>query len=174
MYNLLLSLLQFSDDVSGAFRWPRLHPWIATAFSFLLFEMLYIPTGQVFGSITSAQNFESISKFRTILARHIFEHENCDDLIHKYYYLIDQVKFSQDNTPDTAQFTQVKSCPQHKGIRRSNGSLDTQPFIMFVDDNLMAGTPDRIKQCMAANLEALFCTMGYDAPTIQRSNVSIE
>ena len=63
IYNMRISLptediLQFSDDVSGAFRWPRLHPWIAPAFSFLFFGTLYIPTGQVFGSNTSAQNFE--------------------------------------------------------------------------------------------------------------------
>ena len=42
IYNMRISLphediLQFSDDVSGAFRWPRLHPWIAPAFSFLFF-----------------------------------------------------------------------------------------------------------------------------------------
>ena len=77
---LSTDILQFSDDVSGDFRWPRLHSWIATAFSFLLFKTLYIPTSQVFGSNTSAQNFESIAKARTILAKHIFEHENCDEI----------------------------------------------------------------------------------------------
>ena len=111
VYNMRISLpstdiLQFLDDVSGAFRWPRLHPWIATAFYFLLFDTLYIPTGQVFGSNTSDQNFEPIAKSRTILARHIFEHENCDELIHKYSYLINQVKFSQETA--TTQFTPNK------------------------------------------------------------------
>ena len=45
---------------------------------------------------------------------------------------------------------------------------------MFVDDNLMADKPNHMKKCMAASLEALFCTMGFDAPTIHRINVSIE
>ena len=80
-----IDILQFLDDVSGAFRWSRLHPWIATAFFFMLFDTLYIPTGQVFGSNTSAQNFEPIAKSRTILAQHIFEHEDCNSLIQKYF-----------------------------------------------------------------------------------------
>ena len=49
-----------------------------------------------------------------------------------------------------------------------------QPFIMFVDDNLMADTRPRMKKCMATSLEALFRTMGFDKPEIRRSNVSID
>ena len=179
IYNMRISLpnteiVQFSDDVSGAFRWPRLHPWISTAFSFMLFGTLYIPTGQVFGSNTSAQNFEPIAKSRTILAQHIFEHEDCNELILKYSHLINPVKFHIDDNVDPSAFIPAKPCPLHKGVKKSDGSIKPQPFIMFVDDNLMADTPYRIKQCMAASLEALFRVMGFDCPSIRHSNVSIE
>ncbi len=179
IYNMRISLpttdiVQFSDDVSGAFRWPRLHPWIATAFSFMLFGTLYVPTGQVFGSNTSAQNFEPIAKSRTILAQHIFDNEDCDLLIKKHSNLIDQVKFADNDTVDPLLFVQAKPCPMHQGIRREDGSLQPQPFIMFVDDNLMADTPYRMRKCMAASLESLFRVMGFDEPKIRRSNVSID
>ena len=110
--------VQFSDDVSGAFRWPRLHPWIAAAFSFILFNTLYISCGKVFGSNTSAQNFEHIAKTRTLLARHIFENEDCDQLMKKYFYLINSDKFDEDVNQDPSTFIQVKPCAIHQGIWR--------------------------------------------------------
>ena len=78
-YNLRIiypneDILLYSDDVSGSFRWPRLNPFVSSAFSFLFFGTLYIPVGQVFGDNTSAQNFEPIAKARTILSRHLFPH----------------------------------------------------------------------------------------------------
>ena len=76
IYNMGISLLeedipQFPDDVSNAFRWPRLHPLIAPAFSFLFLGTLYIHTGKVFWSSTIAQNFELFAKARTLLVQHI-------------------------------------------------------------------------------------------------------
>ena len=40
-------ILLYSDNVSGAFRWPRLNPFIAAAFSFLFYGTLYVIVGQV-------------------------------------------------------------------------------------------------------------------------------
>ena len=57
-------LLLYSDDVSGAFRWPRLNLHIATSMAFTLFDSIHLPAGQVFGNNSSAQNFEPISKAR--------------------------------------------------------------------------------------------------------------
>ena len=65
-------ILIYSDDVSGAFRWSRLNPFIAAVFSFLFYGTLYVPVGQVFGGNTSAQNFEPVAKSRVILSKHIF------------------------------------------------------------------------------------------------------
>ena len=179
IYNMRISLpnediLQFSDDVSGAFRWPRLHPWIATAFSFLFFGTLYIPTGQVFGSNTSAQNFEPIAKARTLVAKHIFNNEDCEALVRKHALLIDQVKFDPIEDLPSESFVKAKPCSKHKGIYKSNGLRLPQPFIMFVDDLLLADTRLFMKLCMAASLESLYRVMGPDLPELRRSNVSIE
>ena len=98
IYNMGISLLeedipQFPDDVSNAFRWPRLHPLIAPAFSFLFLGTLYIHTGKVFWSSTIAQNFELFAKARTLLVQHIFDNEDCIILVNKYSHPIDQVRF---------------------------------------------------------------------------------
>ncbi len=55
----------------------------------MLFRTLYVPTGQVFGSNTSAQNFEPIAKSRTILAQHIFDSKIAskdDEKVSHYQY----------------------------------------------------------------------------------------
>ena len=149
------------------------HPWIATAFSFLFYGALYIPTGQVFGSNTSAQIFEPIAYACTKLAQHIFENEDCDALIIKYQSLIDKVIFSPDDG-DPNSFVRAKPCSIHQGINKPDGSLMPQPFIMFVDDNLMVDTRYRMQKCMTVSLEALFRTMSFDKPEIHCSNVSID
>ena len=136
-------------------------------FSFL------VPTGQVFGSNTSAQNFELFAKARTLLARYIFETEDCAALVAKYSYLIDKVQF-QSRNEQLEDFIQSKRCPFHTCIIKQNGTLKLQPFIMFVDDNLMVDTRLRMKYCMAASLEALFRTMDHDKPEICRSNGSVD
>ena len=46
-------ILLFDDDVKGAFRHNKYHPDIAAAFSFIIANLLYIPLGGTFGSITS-------------------------------------------------------------------------------------------------------------------------
>jgi len=62
IWNLRISypkkdILLWDDDVSGAFRYNKYHPDIASAFAFILSKTLYIPTGQCFGGNTSAQKF---------------------------------------------------------------------------------------------------------------------
>ena len=55
-------ILLFDDDVKGAFRHCKYHPDIATAFSFIIANLLFVPLGGTFGSITSPASFEPITK----------------------------------------------------------------------------------------------------------------
>ena len=50
IWNLRISypkkdILLWDDDVSGAFRYKKYHPDIASTFAFILSKTLYIPTG---------------------------------------------------------------------------------------------------------------------------------
>ena len=138
IYNLRIThkneeILLFCDDVSGAFRWPRLHPFIASSFCFPFFGTMYIPTGQVFGSNTSAKFFEPLATARSILAQHLFN--SYPVLVEKHTPLINQITFSPAPVTTTT-FTQANPCLLNKGVKLEDGSLKAPPFVMFVDDLL--------------------------------------
>ena len=61
-------ILLFDDDVKGAFRHTKYHPDVASAFSFIIENLLYIPLGSTFGSVTSPSDFEPIARARIHLA----------------------------------------------------------------------------------------------------------
>ena len=163
-------LLLYSDDVSGAFRWPRLNPYIATSMAFALFDAVHLPAGQVFGSNASAQNFEPIAKARKILVEHFF---NDKTLIEKYDNILKNVKFSEKPPPGT-EFVLAKPCKLRTGVKDKNGNLKNPKLYMFVDDSLMVEIMSRIMQLLAASIESLFNIMGEDMPDIRRSNLSMD
>ena len=51
----LLDILLFDDDVKWSFR-HKYHPDITTVFSFIISNLLYVPLGGTFSSITSPSN----------------------------------------------------------------------------------------------------------------------
>ena len=58
----------FDDDVKGAFRYSKYHPDIASALSFIMNNILYVPMDATFGSGTSLSNFEPFARARIRLA----------------------------------------------------------------------------------------------------------
>ena len=59
------------DDVKSAFRQCKYHPDVASAFSFVISQFLFIPLGGTFGAITSPPNFEPIARARVHLAQYL-------------------------------------------------------------------------------------------------------
>lgn len=75
IWNLRIShpkeiIFLWDDNVAGAFRQGKYNPEVESAFSFLIFNRLWIPCGMVFGGNTSASGFETIAVTRMHLARH--------------------------------------------------------------------------------------------------------
>ena len=163
-------LLLYSDDVSGAFRWPRLNPYIATSMAFALFDSVHIPAGQVFGHNGSAQNFEPIAKARKKLVEILFDD---DTLIEKHKNILKNVRFSNPPTSGT-KFVQAKPCQLRQGLRDRNGKLLNPKMFMFVDDSLLVEIFSRMWKLLAASIESLFQVMGEDMPDIRRSNLSMD
>ena len=93
-------LLLYSDDVSGAFRWPKLNPYIASSMAYVLLDALCIPLEQVFGNNTSAQNFEQIALARQMLVEKLFGDKS---LIEKHNNILKNVKF-YDEAPQNTIF----------------------------------------------------------------------
>ena len=163
IWNLRISypqtdILLFDDDVKGAFRHCKYHPDVASAFSFIISNYLYIPLGGTFGSITSPANFEPIARARIHLAEYL---SNRRDLYHKFKHIIDEVKFSEKPSA-TTKFVQATKDSIHKGVI----DLEKTRYNMFVDDNLFAQVRDKIKHAMAASIEALHIILGF--PDIEK------
>lgn len=99
-------ILLWDDDVSGAFRQPKLHPDVSALFSFNLINYLFIPVGQTFGSNTSPHNYEPFALTRAWLAM-ILPREN-DELIEKHWNYIGKIKFRTSPKIGEVIFTKVK------------------------------------------------------------------
>ena len=81
----------WDDDEAGAFRHIKYNPEIAAAFSFTIGHYLFLATGLVFGSTTSAEDHEIIATARKLLAYHISRDWK---LLNKHKTLLKQVKYS--------------------------------------------------------------------------------
>ena len=154
-------ILLFDDDVKGAFRHSKYHPDIASAFSFIIEQFLFIPLGGTFGSITSPSNFEPIARARVHLAEYLSDRR---DLLCKYQDIINKVKFADEPTFET-KFVQAVKDSIHTGVK----CLKKTKFNMFVDDSLFAQVREIITHAMAASIEALYIILGFPE-TVKRQN----
>ena len=171
IWNLRIShphsdILLFDDDVKGAFRHCKYHPDIASAFSFIIGQLLFIPLGGTFGSITSPANFEPIARARTHLAEYLSDRR---DLLHKYEHIIDKVQFSEEPTEQQV-FIQAIQDSTHKGVK----NLRKTSYNMFVDDNLFAQIRENIKHAMAASIEALYIILGRPETDKRQDPLSLD
>ena len=151
-------ILVFDDDVKGAFRHCKYHPDIAAAFSFIIEDLLFVPLGGTFGSITSPSNFEPIARARTHLAEFLSDRR---DLLDKYKDIINKVEFSDEPDNHTV-YVQAVTDVFNQGVLQ----LEKTKYNMFVDDSLFAQIRDIIKHAMAASIEALYIVLGF--PDLER------
>ena len=161
-----VDIMLMDDDVKGAFRHCKYHPDVASAFSFIINELLFISLGGTFGCIVTPSNFEPIARARTHLAYHLSHRR---DLLLKYKHIIDKVSFSEPQTTETI-FTKACPCSINKGLSEPNRTQ----YNMFVDDSLFAQTRDNIKHAMAASIEALHIILGYPNTEVRQNPLSLD
>jgi len=160
----------WDDDVAGAFRLIKYNPYIASAFSAIVHDILCIPTGQIFGGNTSAQNFEGLAIAREYLSC-FFSTEKYHSLIAKHSEILKHIKYTPQPPPLTT-FVQATSDSEHTGVFDQAGSPVNTPHNTFVDDNHMADVFPRIKLAQAASIEGLFQLLGFPEPQFRRSVLS--
>jgi len=153
--------------VAGAFRLIKYNPEIAQAFSAIVHNTLWIPTGQVFGGNTSAQNFEGLALAREYLAQYLSSDK------YSNLKLLDLITFS--DTPSN-NVSYIKAVPDeiHKGVLTPKGTPINTPHSMFVDDNVIAEIRPRMKQAQAASAESLFRVTGFPDTSLRRSPLSMD
>ena len=103
---------------------------------------LWIPTGQVFGSNTSPQNFESAANTREVVAE-FFSNKKYSHLTENHKYIIHKVQF--DSSPVTSPLELAVADKINQGFYTKDGTAKNTPHFTFVDDNHMADTRERIQ-----------------------------
>ena len=102
IWNLRISypnddLFLWYDDVSGAFRQGKYNPEISGAFSFIIFGLLWLPCGMVFGGNTSPQCYDPLANAREHHARH-FSCDEYNDLVQKHWDILKHVQMDNENS----------------------------------------------------------------------------
>ena len=152
--------------MKGAFRHTKYHPDVASAFSFIIENLLYIPLGSTFGSVTSPSDFEPIARARTHLAEYLSDRR---DLLNKYKHIISKVKFSEEPNHEI-KFVKAVCDSIHKGVANTNKTK----YNMFVDDSLFANIRETILHSMAASIEALYIILAYPNIAIRQDALSLD
>ena len=112
-----LDILLFDDDdVKRVFRYSKYHPGVASAFSLILSNHLFIYMWSTFSSITSLENFEPITRARTRLVEHL---SDSTYQLAKYKDIIEKIKLSDEPTQDTT-FAQAVADKSNTGVENPN------------------------------------------------------
>ena len=103
----------WDDDVAGAHRIPKYHPAIASAFIFAIMQYLFLPTGGMFGSKTSAHLYEPFARARAFLAEQLSRDQT---LIMKHANILHLLNFQVEENPNQVTFTPAKADSINSGI----------------------------------------------------------
>jgi hypothetical protein len=96
----------WDDDVAGAYRIPKYHPAVASAFAFAIMKLLFLPTGGTFGSTTSPPEYEAFARARAFLAEYFSRDET---LVLKHFGILQHVSFDVVFEQDSVTYTQATS-----------------------------------------------------------------
>jgi len=160
----------WDDDVAGAFRLIKYNPYVASAFSAIVHDILCVPTGQIFGGNTSAQNFEGLAIAREYLSS-FFSCHRYHHLIKKHSKILENIKYAPQPPPGTS-FVSAIADATHTRVMGDNGIPVNTPHHTFVDDNHMADIFPRIRIAQAASIEGLFQILCFPETAFRRSVLS--
>ena len=125
----LEDILLCETDFKAYFRNPKMHPDTAGAFAFIIDRLMYVPTGMVFGSNTSAGSWEPFRRAAAILAQHF--HSDAS-LLTKHKDLLDVLEWQDD--PDThVQFVKAIADKLNCGVLDEDGKPLPTPHNIYVE-----------------------------------------
>eukprot|EP00984_Skeletonema_dohrnii_P026854 scaffold16255_cov75-Skeletonema_dohrnii-CCMP3373.AAC.2 len=148
------------NDVKSCFRQIDHHPDVVGAFSFVVFQHVWIQIGCTFGSDFSPANWEGIRRTIEQLARGLFDDASLRTKHRKY---LDQLQWDVSlDSPNAKHFVPAVADSQNSGVSDENGCPVSTPHDMFVDDLVYAEVylRERVEQAIAASIEAMFITLG--------------
>lgn len=161
-----------ANDVKSCFRQLKHHPDIIEAFSYVIFNQLWIQVGQTFGSDFSPANWEGVRRVIEQLAQSLFQDSTLRDKHRKY---LDQLQWDVSlDSQSKKRFVPARSDSQNTGVLDSEGHPRDTPHHVFVDDDIYAEVylRERVEQAVAASIEAMFITLGESDLTFRADPIS--
>ena len=147
------------DDVSGAFRHAKYHPWMAAMHSSRQNGHHVVNAGQTFGGETSPANWEPIANGRKQIARHLWNHPDIELLAEPF---LPPIEFAPAPTDaEIAEFCPAERDSRNPGVLRPDGSRLPPIYAHHVDDCYYSDIAEYMTRTVAASALSLFEVLGY-------------
>ncbi|KAL7523311.1 hypothetical protein ACHAXR_000887, partial [Thalassiosira sp. AJA248-18] len=168
----LRDIILHANDVKSCFRQIKHHPDVMGAFSYIIAETLYLSCGLTMGSDFSPASWEGCRRLAEQLATSLFDDKS---LVKKHRKHLDELQWSKKlGKANPNEFVPAQACPKYNGVLNNEGKPENTPHNLFVDDDIYAEVFDveRIEQCIAAGIEAIFILLGDSAIDVRQDAIS--
>ena len=167
-------IVTHANDVKSCFKQMKLHPDIMPAFSIMVADYLYLQSALPFGTDFSPQNWEPVRRIIEVLAEKLFADKS---LVIKHHKYLVRLKWEPSlGKPRT--FIPAKACTTRTGVLDNKGQPCPTPQRLFVDDSVYAEIYEdertRIKQTIAAGIEAIFILLGHSDLSKRQDPISFD
>jgi hypothetical protein len=154
-------------DVKACFRFPRMHPDVVGAFSFIADIFFCLATSMVFGSTTSASSWEPFRRTIEVMTGVYYaDRELARKLVQRHAYYLDTITWGEVSTQMP---TRAFPCDINKGI------FSALRAFMYVDDALMAAQGiEEMKMLLACCIEAIFVVMGRPDVKLRQCHLAMD
>jgi hypothetical protein len=164
IYNLRISypdseiILQVAPaDVKACHHQPKLHPGTIGAFTFLINDILFLPSGNVFDGHTIISSWEPLRRAIISLSR---DKSKDPSLIDKHAAFLAIIQWDDDDDDRSKNFVKsFKDCFNTE-VFNPDVTRKTTESDFFVGDLLLAETRDFIKAAISGALGAIFICLG--------------
>ena len=176
IYNMRISfpdqvILLATADIKACFRYPRIAADLTGAFAFLAQNMLFLPTGMVFGSNTSCPSWEPFRRAIEIMSVVLQDKEG---LVEKHRSLLDMLVWDTQSVPK-ANLAKAVKCKINQGVLEEDGRMKPPPTYIYVDDALIACVGrDNMEKALAACIESIFTVMGEPQIELRQSHLAMD
>jgi hypothetical protein len=165
-----LTILLAMADLKTCFCFPRIHADLTGAFGILAGGYCNLATAMVFGSTTSASNWEP---FRRAIQALTVVYAHRRDLIKKHKTFLNMISWEPfDPSPD---LTKAVPCSINTGVINDQGTKVPLPARIYVDDALtLATSKESMEQVLASLVEAIFAVMGGPDTSVHQCSLAMD
>lgn len=175
LWNLRISypdrdILTWADDIAAAFRQCKMNPEIIQGFMYRIGTYACVSIAQNFGTNFAPSQFEAIAKVREVLAEHFQQDQS---IIDTYKDKLENITF--DLSPvQPSQITPAAADSINTGVFTEDGTRQTTPQHMFVDNACIGDVYPEILPPGAASFHSCYCVLGKAQPEYRQDPVSDE